>query len=177
MRQITKVSVRMKRLENGEASVNRDSPRRCRTCFDSNEICDGLCWGFWKHSSVVRDGLQGGNLQNECDKGKEGLSTPRLPISIGSIVEPGPAWNEIRHGRTEYDRGHLLRGQVVEIKSWGSGGNVNDCVAVVWFGKNKDRSDAALQLPKIYRWGAIARNGTGLYDVKLVDEEEERTRE
>jgi UPF0176 protein len=51
-RQITKVNDRIGKLEHGETGVDKNAPRRCRTCEQPRTICDGLCWGFWRHSDA-----------------------------------------------------------------------------------------------------------------------------
>lgn len=51
-RQITKIESRLEQLESGEAKVDRDAPRRCRTCMKTNDECDGRCWGFWKQAGA-----------------------------------------------------------------------------------------------------------------------------
>lgn len=175
MRQITKVSKQVKRLENGESCVDRDALRRCRTCMETEDICDGLCWGFWKHSSVACDKAQYETLHSVREEGRDGSGSPPLSISVGNVVEPGAAWNETRHGPRTDDDGKRLRGRVVEVKSWGSGGDAKDCVAVLWdnfrSGSKSGSSFGASFQPKIYRWGVIARNGMSLYDVKCVNKE------
>lgn len=50
MRQITKIDNRLALLASGEVKVDRDAPRRCRTCMKPNTECDGRCWGFWKQA-------------------------------------------------------------------------------------------------------------------------------
>jgi len=50
MRQITKIDNRLDALESGKATVDREAPRRCRTCMKPNNECDGKCWGFWKQA-------------------------------------------------------------------------------------------------------------------------------
>jgi rhodanese-related sulfurtransferase len=50
-RQIAKVTIRIKLLENGDAKVDQDAPCRCRTCMGPSTVCDGKCWGFWKTQS------------------------------------------------------------------------------------------------------------------------------
>jgi hypothetical protein len=78
-------------------------------------------------------------------------------------------------------------GTVVEVKSWASGGNKLDCVAVIWDDdpsgdsahcgsrrrkKRKQQPNDTLMTgeyvrqSEIYRWGALARNGQRMYDVK-----------
>jgi len=45
-KQINRVSARMEMIEEDEACVDCNVPRKCRMCLSSK--CDGLCWGFWK---------------------------------------------------------------------------------------------------------------------------------
>ena len=75
MKQITKVNTRLKKLESGEAEVDRESPRRCRTCMKTNNECDGRCWGFWKQAST-------GEL-NIAEKRKHVESDERLAVNSG----------------------------------------------------------------------------------------------
>lgn len=56
MRQITKVENQIEKLESGEAKVDRDALRRCRTCMKTNDECDGRCWGFWKQAETLTSG-------------------------------------------------------------------------------------------------------------------------
>jgi len=145
-KQIDKVLARMKDLKDGTAVVERDAKRRCRTCFESEEICDGLCWGFWRSMQSPYQ-----MTKKECGK--------MLAIKVGDRVGPGPNWNVLRHGsrfelgsesksrkRLKSDANSVTdgsqsspsslekvkMGKVIEIKPWASGGNEMDCVAVVW---------------------------------------------
>eukprot|EP00550_Attheya_septentrionalis_P002631 CAMPEP_0198287980 /NCGR_PEP_ID=MMETSP1449-20131203/6633_1 /TAXON_ID=420275 /ORGANISM="Attheya septentrionalis, Strain CCMP2084" /LENGTH=518 /DNA_ID=CAMNT_0043986057 /DNA_START=219 /DNA_END=1772 /DNA_ORIENTATION=+ len=44
LKQINKAKEHQRKLENGESIIQRDAPRRCRTCFETEAVCDGLCW-------------------------------------------------------------------------------------------------------------------------------------
>jgi hypothetical protein len=191
-----KVLDRVKELENGSANVDLSAKRKCRTCFESDAICDGLCWGFWKHS-------QSHYQQEYHDK-----LDPIDEVKVGDRVTPGPHWNEMLlgskflpstftkskkakidvhtsvHSKLQNTENALKTGTVVQIKSWGSGGSENDCVAVLWDDflqqgrrrrnrqahrdETKDRGENPLHQAEIYRWGTIARNGQRMYDVKLL---------
>eukprot|EP00804_Cyclotella_cryptica_P001299 CCRYP_017906-RA/>CCRYP_017906-RA protein AED:0.35 eAED:0.35 QI:0/-1/0/1/-1/1/1/0/717 len=195
-KQIEKVLDRLNELEIGSANVDTNARRRCRTCFESDAICDGLCWGFWKHS-------QSRHQQHDDDK-----LHPIHEVKVGDRVTPGPNWNEMRlgskflpstftdskkaktgldarvHTKLQNNQQVLKKGTVVQIKSWGSGGRENDCVAVLWdeflqhgrrkkngrvhYSEPKDRDETLLHQAEIYRWGAKARNGQRMYDVKLI---------
>jgi predicted sulfurtransferase len=64
LKQIQKINARIEALNNNNdndgtgtntaARVVVESmstaPKRCRTCTKPNDICDGLCWGFWKRT-------------------------------------------------------------------------------------------------------------------------------
>lgn len=153
-KQMTKVMEHVKALEYGVVVCDRFAPRRCRTCMEPNSICDGRCWGFWK-TTVNRE-----VCPTEAD-------IPLLPV--GSLVEPGPNWNDLRLGSKVDSRSGLpLRGVVVEIKTWGSGGTEFDCASVSW--ENLHDSEQKQSSPLIYRWGAIALNGKRMYDLKRVNQ-------
>jgi UPF0176 protein len=153
-KQITKVMERVKALDNRVALCDRFAPRRCRTCMEPNSICDGKCWGFWK-TTVNRQ-----VCPTETD-------IPLLPI--GTEVEPGPNWNELRLGsKLDISSGLPLRGVVVEIKTWGSGGTEFDCAAVSWMNPFEGQRDPSS--PLIYRWGAVALNGKRMYDLQRVSQ-------
>lgn len=163
-KQIEKVTKRIVALKSGEAEVEMDAKRRCRTCAETKDICDGLCWGFWKRGGSdldrKRSAQDDGEDVGECKKQKiEDIE----PIAIGDTVAPGQAWNELRLGPKSLPDGSRKCGRVVEIKSWGSLTDAKDCVAVVWNETDK-RTEAAQ--PKIYRWGALALNGKRMYDVQ-----------
>ena len=187
-KQLEKVLDRVCKLKEGSADVESNPRRRCRTCFELDDVCDGLCWGFWKHSQM--------HLSSE-------LLEPIREIKIGQRVQPGPHWNEFRLGTkyTEFssvskksksdsqamntlEGPRLKTGIVVQIKAWSSGATENDCVAVLWdssppvsCSRRKRRKqqvtpeDAAendLRQAAIYRWGTVARNGKRMYDVDLA---------
>ena len=190
-KQMEKVLARIQDLKLGNATAERNAKRRCRTCFESDEICDGKCWGFWKHShsGALR------KMGNDCDGEKKVQVELILEVKVGDRVTPGPNWNELRLGsrynsipknkedinqQSQEDGGSKNTkkiGSVVEIKSWGSGGNEMDCVAVVWdedpndcstiCGRRGKRSKRkkdtkvtdTMKQSEIYRWGALARSG------------------
>lgn len=146
-RQIKKVQDQINRIARGDSEPETNAPRRCRTCMESNDICDGNCFGFWKHRQAAG--------ANEMDV------EPQLCIAVGNRVGPGPHWNVLRLGDKVNSSGLSKVGTVVEIKSWASEGDENDCVAIVWDGEGK-------QIPEIYRWGFIARNRQRMYDVQKI---------
>jgi len=189
-RQIDKVTNRINDLTSGSDDLETIAKRRCRTCFETNDICDGLCWGFWKHAQSTHQEQQHKKLE------------PIRQVKIGDRVCPGPHWNEFRLGSklmstsiakrpksdsqtsTGLQTTDILKtGVVVQIKSWGSGSNENDCVAVLWdnspsigCGRRKrqrnqttssDANDISIQQAAIYRFGAVSRNGQRMYDVEL----------
>jgi len=47
-KQIEKICKRIADLQASAVIVDRNAPRRCRTCYEPSTVCDGLCWGFWK---------------------------------------------------------------------------------------------------------------------------------
>jgi predicted sulfurtransferase len=151
-RQIEKVSKRIQALKNDNVMVDRNAPRRCRTCMESMKICDGRCWGFWKTAH------QQAGFSNAIQE-----DIPIRDIQIGDSVQPGSHWNELRLGKPTNGQGNCLRGTVVEVKTWGAGSLVRDCVAVVWQ-NDPDRKNQSL----IYRWGVLSRNGTRMYDVERI---------
>ena len=198
-KQMDKVLARIRDIQTGEAAVDKNTKRRCRTCFDPEDVCDGLCWGFWRS---LQSPIQ--KLGNDCKL------QPMMEVKTGDRVTPGPDWNTLRHGKCFRDlspepRQPLKRqrnyasdedkqstskqrnpktGTVVEVKSWTSGGTEMDSVSVLWDAdpnqeiicegsRSKRKSkcgddDSQVQSNGIYRWGAIARNGRRMYDVKLV---------
>lgn len=178
-RQIDKVTDRINELTSSSVELETNAKRRCRTCFETSEICDGLCWGFWKHTQSTHQEQQNNKLES-CRQ-----------VKIGDRVRPGPHWNEFRLGSkfmstsTQLKTTEILKtGVVVRIKSWGSGSNENDCVAVLWnnspsigCGRRKrrrsqtdsnDANDISIQPAAIYRFGAVSRNGQRMYDVELT---------
>jgi predicted sulfurtransferase len=154
LRQVQKVDDRIRDLDKGIAVVDPNAPRRCRTCMESREQCDGLCWGFWKAGS-----------QREAT-----VSTPPLcSIEVGAIVEPGPNWNALRLGTPQKDSGGLRCGKVIEVKSWGSGGSDLDSVVVQWDEDSIPKNRRADRVPQIYRWGVVALDGRRMHDVQQID--------
>ena len=154
MNQIQKIDARIVDLANGDASVDKNAPRRCRTCFLTSQECDGLCWGFWKRATTTTP--------------QDYSCTLRTPIKVGDCVRPGTDWNEIRFG----DKSCYKIGKVAEVKSWSSGGEPDDCVVVLWEDYDKEEvtigSNGSEENKKIYRWGALDKLGCRRYDVELV---------
>lgn len=151
LRQVRKVEARLYDLDEGNATVDPKAPRRCRTCMESRELCDGLCWGFWRAGS----------------ERKATSSTPPLcSIEIGAFVEPGPDWNALRLGTHLKDSGGLRCGKVIEVKSWGSGGSNLDSVVVQWDEDSIPKKRRADRVPQIYRFGVIALDGRRMYDIQ-----------
>lgn len=58
-RQINKVESRIRGIEDGSLSVDKNAPRRCRSCQEplGEDSCDGKCWGFWRKAEVLGDGV------------------------------------------------------------------------------------------------------------------------
>lgn len=136
MKQINKIEDRIHLLQNGLANAEPDVLRRCRTCREFSSVCDGCCWGFWKHD------------EQSCDFSMHEI----LPIRLGDSVSPGVDWNEIRYGPKRD-----INGYVVEIKAWSSCGPSNDCVRVEW--------ESKFIKPNIYRWGHRDKSGRICYDL------------
>ncbi len=150
-----KVLARMEELKSGIGTVEKNPKRRCRTCFESEDICDGLCWGFWKHSQSSSPSSV------PIVSGGGGALEPIAKVQVGDRVCPGPNWNEMRLGSRYYtvlkrNRGRgdkqnstsdgdhdnetkMKVGTVMDIKSW-TGGDDLDCVAVIW---DKDSSSSS----------------------------------
>ena len=150
-KQIKKINDRLAEVEKNPELVVRNAPRRCRSCRETEDICNGLCWGFWK-TTAVTEGCTTQDAQETIH-----------PISVGDTVRPGPHWNSIRYGSPNHPvTGTPLEGTVSEIKSWGTGSVELDCVAVEW---NNAESLPRQRKVQIYRWGAKAVNGSRLYDV------------
>ncbi|GAX19972.1 hypothetical protein FisN_1Lh553 [Fistulifera solaris] len=149
-RQIEKVTQRIYALDSGLASVDLNAPRRCRSCMEPLTSCDGRCWGFWKTKQT--------SSLKEVDISK---MVKIEAISIGDFVQPGPTWSELRYGSRLGPDGKTRHGAVVELKSWGSGSDETDCVAVKWFDSKKDEI-------LIYRWGTLSRNGIRMYDLERL---------
>lgn len=146
-RQIQKVRDRVESVARGHCVPDKNAVKRCRTCMETSDICDGLCFGFWKHSQVAA--------------GAEVLDgEPSLPIAVGDRVGPGPNWNSLRLGPQVDSNGHTKLGTVIDIKSWATEGDAHDCVAVMWDDAGHGRKH------EIYRWGFLARNGQRMYDVQ-----------
>jgi len=170
-RQMEKVKDRLKKLKNGTAIVDRDAPRRCRTCTQSTKICDGKCWGFWKTAaeSSSSSSVPGGEEKSE---GSLSLSEEKcddiIPVAVGDMVQPGQDWNPIRLGETSDRDGNRLVGEVTGIKSW-AGSSEFDCVSVLWKdGIVRGRNQVKVQ-SQIYRWGVLAVDQkTRIYDVQKV---------
>ena len=157
-KQITKIKDRISALENGTSIVDRDAPRRCRTCREPESRCDGLCWGFWKSISA-------------SDKGHEQRVGEKSSL-IGARVKPGPDWNTFCLG----DPSRYKEGVVIEVKSWATGG-VDDSVRVLWDEDDSPNSDKiacqAEGIPRsrssqIYRFGVLTKDLRRKYDVQLL---------
>ena len=133
------------------------------------------CWGFWR------------SKQAPWNAGEK--IEPILGVQVGARVCPGSNWLELRYGsryktnprlqkiaKVEDEEGLRARrelkiGTVVEVKSWASGGEDNDCVVVAWDEDSRKGKENENDLPRqaeIYRWGVVARNGQRLYDVEAV---------
>ncbi|VEU37475.1 unnamed protein product [Pseudo-nitzschia multistriata] len=53
-RQINKVESRIRAVNDGSQSVDKNAPRRCRSCQEVlGQACDGKCWGFWRKVEVL----------------------------------------------------------------------------------------------------------------------------
>lgn len=160
-KQMEKIDARLTDIKEGKAILEQNAKRRCRTCFESDDVCDGRCWGFWKHCQSPNEQISRNTLE------------PIMEVKLGDRVTVGPNWNEIRLGSRGSQQDPRL-GTVVSIKSWASGcGDELDCVAVKWdksfdYGRRRNSSGPEAQ-SEIYRWGVDARNGQRMYDVsKLV---------
>jgi predicted sulfurtransferase len=148
-KQITKVQERINALQNGTAQVDRNATRRCRTCREPDEVCDGLCWGFWKN--------------NEGSTEDHGHNRER--IQIGDCVKPGPNWNEVRLGNPD----RYKKGRIIQVKSW-AGGQQGNCAVVLWdtnISKNgiQSKEESERQSPQIYRFGVLSKDSVPKYDV------------
>lgn len=151
MRQVEKIDARVKDLDSGLGIAEPGAPRRCRTCMDPLNKCDGLCWGFWKAMA---------------HRGPKESTPSILPVEVGDLVEPGPHWNIMRLGSPAKDRGGVRSGKVVEVKSWGSGGSEMDSVTVKWDDDSIPSNRRSDCTPQIYRFGVIALDGSRMYDVQ-----------
>jgi UPF0176 protein len=161
-RQMEKVTKHMARLEARETTVNRDAPRRCRTCMEPKTVCDGRCWGFWKTKAAA---ARRGEKRRSEDSAEEEKNPP-LPVAVGDKVEPGDHWNTLRLGEKTDSNGIPRKGTVVEVKGWS--GDEKDCVAVLWDVLiSRGRNQGKVQ-PQIYRWGVMALDGTRMYDVRNI---------
>lgn len=164
-RQMDKIQQHLEKLESGVVTVDRQAPRRCRTCMEPNTICHGRCWGFWKTAAATPSG--NGSAETSASVATELREDHPLPIAVGDLVEPGEHWNPLRLGDTRDSQGNLRRGKVTEIKGW-TGHDTKDCVAVLWDdGISRGRNQGKVQ-PQIYRWGVIALDGTRKYDLRRV---------
>lgn len=153
-KQIDKITQRVALLESRVEKVEPNAPRRCRTCFDPINVCDGRCWGFWRTQALSERRNDTIAIENV------------LPIDVGDQVEPGAHWNAARLGTKLDSTGRPLRGVVVEIKGWVVGSTVKDCVVVTWEDEGSD--PAQNRQPAIYRWGVVALNGERMYDVRKL---------
>ena len=70
-RQIRKVEARMKGIQDGNLTVDKNAPRRCRSCQEPlGEKCDGKCWGFWRKADGISD-LANSVSVSETNLGKD----------------------------------------------------------------------------------------------------------
>jgi predicted sulfurtransferase len=146
-RQIQKVREKIETVAAGDAMPRKNALKRCRTCMETTNICDGRCFGFWKHRQVSEVNI------SEIDA--------PLPIKVGDRVEPGPHWNPLRLGEKFDGKGATKKGTVQETKSWATEGDENDALVVLW-----SHAEAQMTKRQIYRWGFVARNGQRMYDVQ-----------
>jgi predicted sulfurtransferase len=155
-KQIAKVLERITALESGAVQVDRNAPRRCRTCREPETVCDGLCWGFWKRNTST-------------EQQASGTDNDHPTIEVGQCVKPGPDWNHVRLG----DPSRYKVGGVVQVKSWAGG--EQDCVAVLWDSESllENHTDKSKQRehqsPQIYRFGVLTKDSLRKYDVVKVD--------
>jgi len=77
-KQIDKISDRIYQLDAQGVVVDRDAPRRCRSCFEPISKCDGCCWGFWKspNDSIVTES------SNKKPKSDKDLPTTLPKVSV-----------------------------------------------------------------------------------------------
>lgn len=182
-KQIDKVLARVKALDDGTVKVERNARRRCRTCYEPSDVCDGLCWGFWKNKN-----------------GTNGELEPILDIKVGDRVRPGPDWNELRLGSQFYSDEPSCSGNKMRKLNDSSGqsqsiakddddkilkvGTVIDInspaglATVVWDERRESptvdgvtigsKEKISTRQKTIYRWGNVARNGKRMYDVELL---------
>jgi UDP:flavonoid glycosyltransferase YjiC (YdhE family) len=53
IKQISKIKDRLETLRRDEVHVETDVPPRCRTCSQTELVCDDLYWGYWKCSKCA----------------------------------------------------------------------------------------------------------------------------
>lgn len=161
-KQINKIHQRIHDIQSHHVYVNSNALRRCRTCMETNDICNGKCWGFWKTTTSTP---QPSALTNDDDSIINSLpssSSLQIPnISIGDRVRPGPNWNEFKLGTQYIDSSTMhtvgsgaatttisdcdissssyRSGTVVDIKSWGIQNGYD--VAVDWDINNNENDD------------------------------------
>ena len=163
-RQIDKVVARITALEAGTAVAIPDAPRRCRTCSEPSEACDGKCWGFWKtaHSAETSPLVS----LERCE--------PMIPLNVGDRVEPGPHWNSAVLGPKDGDGNQQSqkRGVVEELRAWGAGGSERDCALVKWDDCDDVNAPSSTRRSrsqrKLYRWGVLTPTGSRLYDLQRL---------
>uniref|UniRef100_A0A7S2EFL2 Rhodanese domain-containing protein n=1 Tax=Ditylum brightwellii TaxID=49249 RepID=A0A7S2EFL2_9STRA len=199
-KQMYKVKVRLEQLENGIVNVDVNAKRRCRTCRQSVDICDGLCWGFWRHSSsssssplslvqnITGDDESSCSKKSKCNHDIDtnqvstnisGATTASviLQVNVGDRIQPGPHWNEHRLGPKQQQQQQpsssssqapLKQGTVIQLKTWGSGGDEYDCVSVLWDDDDKipKKDNVTTTRAQIYRWGVLIQDGTRVYDLE-----------
>ena len=149
-KQMVKIKEQIAALNNNTTQIDRNAPRRCRTCRETDRVCDGFCWGFWK-------GLGLGFAQN-LDPGLDHLS-----IDVGQRVKPGPDWNEFCLG----DPNVYTEGVVMDVKSWATSGQ-NDCVVVSWDPPFRTNQPNRSRSSQIYRFGVLTKDLRRKYDVVKV---------
>ena len=147
---MVKIKEQIAALNNNTTQIDRNAPRRCRTCRETDRICDGFCWGFWK-------GLGLGFAQNL----DPGLDHPS--IDVGQRVKPGPDWNEFCLG----DPNVYTEGVVLDVKSWATSGQ-NDCVVVSWDPPFRTNQPNRSRSSQIYRFGVLTKDLRRKYDVVKV---------
>lgn len=87
-RQINKVESRIRGIEDGSLSVNKNAPRRCRSCQEplGEDSCDGKCWGFWRKAEVLGDGANSDGCTPETNLGNDssdkGSEIPEASLKI-----------------------------------------------------------------------------------------------
>ena len=79
-RQINKVETRIKGVQDGSFTVNKNAPRRCRSCQEPlGEKCDGKCWGFWRQADDV---ISNKSSSNDSSKKRNEFETPAVPKAL-----------------------------------------------------------------------------------------------